>query len=46
MVHGYDAAPSKQIDQVNAWIERMITIGAELGAQFYGWSPGRPITAA
>jgi hypothetical protein len=42
MVHGYDAQPSKQIDQVNAWIERMITIGAELGAQFYGWSPGRP----
>jgi len=42
-VHGYDAAPSKQIDQVNAWIERMITIGAEFGAQFYGWSPGRPI---
>ena len=42
MVHGYDAEPSKQIDQVNAWIERMITIGAELGAQFYGWSPGRP----
>jgi hypothetical protein len=41
MVHGYDAAPCKRIDQVNAWIERMITIGAELGAQFYGWSPGR-----
>ena len=46
MVHGYDAAPSKRIDQVNAWIERMITIGAELGAHFYGWSPGRPIAAA
>ena len=46
MVHGYDAAPSKQIDQVNAWIERMITIGAEFGAEFYGWSPGRPISAA
>ena len=46
MVHGYDAAPSKQIDQVNAWIERMITIGAEFGAEFYGWSPGRPVSSA
>src|ERR1041385_5723267 len=22
MVHGYDAAPSKQVEQVNAWIEK------------------------
>ena len=46
MVHGYDAAPSKHVEQVNAWIEKMVTIGADFGADFCGWSPGRPIAAA
>jgi len=46
MVHGYETAPAKQIDEVNSWIERMISVGVEYGADFYGWSPGRPMPAA
>jgi hypothetical protein len=46
MVHGYESAPAKQVHQVNSWIEKMVSVGAEYGADFYGWSPGRPLPAA
>jgi hypothetical protein len=46
MVHGYESAPAKQVDQVNSWIDKMVSVGAEYGADFYGWSPGRALPAA